>query len=267
MSEPKILVLILAINKDPWRTIEIDGQDPTWKNLCPGNIQILRYIGGFQPNVYWRTLNKIWKINQIIQALTDGRFSPRFLNVAIQGKQKFEYQISQTRKEIHTTVPDLYSLIGLKTIEAFTASMQDFDFDFIYRTNVSSYVDLAKLNEFIKDKPLSGYYAGVIGDHQGIKFASGSGYFISRDLVNKVLEKRDLWDHNLIDDVSLGKLLISELKVQIQEVERVDLDTVNFNPVQIKSKSQNIFHYRCKASDPDVTIQIMKSLHTIVGND
>ncbi len=86
MSEPKILVLILAINKDPWRTIEIDGQDPTWKNLCPGNIQILRYIGGFQPNIYWRTLNKIWKINQIIQALTDGRFSPRFLNVAIQGK-------------------------------------------------------------------------------------------------------------------------------------------------------------------------------------
>ena len=57
------------------------------------------------------------------------------------------------------------------------------------------------------------------------------------------------------------------LTSEVQEVKRIDLDTANFNSVQIKSKSQNIFHYRCKAADPDVTIQIMKSLHIIVGND
>jgi hypothetical protein len=82
-----------------------------------------------------------------------------------------------------------------------------------------------------------------------------------------VLENRGLWDHNLIDDVSLGKLLTREFNIEVQEVKRIDLDTSNFNAFQIKSNSQNIFHYRCKAPDPDVTIQIMKSLHTIVGND
>ena len=267
LTEPKILVLILAIDKDPWKTIEIDGQGPTWKGSCPDNIEIMRYIGASQQNLFWKSLNKLWKINQKVQTLTSGKISLRFLNRAIQGNKQFNYKINLDDREILTTVPDLYSLIGKKTIEAFAASIQNFDFDFIYRTNVSSYVDLSKLNEFIKNKPQNGYYGGAIGDHQGIEFASGCGYFLSRDLVIKVLENRDLWDHNLIDDVSLGKLLTRELNIEVQEVKRIDLATTNFNLVQIKSKSQDVFHYRCKASDPDVTIQIMKSLHRIAGND
>jgi hypothetical protein len=267
LTEPKILVLILAIDKDPWKTIEIAGQGRTWKSSCPSNIEIVRYIGAGQQNLFWKSLNRLWRINQKIQTVTGGKISLRFLNRSLQGTKQFNYKINQDDKEIITTVPDLYSLIGMKTIEAFAASIDNFDFDFIYRTNVSSYVDLSKLNEFIKNKPQNGYYGGAIGDHQGIKFASGCGYFLSRDVVNKVLENRGLWDHNLIDDVSLGKLLIRELNIEVQEVERIDLDTLNFNSVQINSKSQNIFHYRCKAPDPDVTIQIMKSLHAIVGNN
>lgn len=267
LKEPKILVLILAIDKDPWRRIEVEGQGPTWRSSQPENIEIMRYIGVGRQNLFWKILNKLWMINQGIQALTGGKHSPRLLNLVLRRNQQFEYKISQDDKEIVTTVPDLYSLIGMKTIEAFTASIQNLDFDYIYRTNVSSYVDLTQLNEFIRNKPRSGYYAGAIGAHQGIKFASGCGYFLSRDVVNKVLENRDLWDHNLIDDVSLGKLLTKELNIEVQGVERIDLDTINFSMVQIKSKSQSVFHYRCKATDPKVTIQIMKSVHKIFEND
>lgn len=267
MSEPKILVLILAINKDPWKRIEVEGQGPTWRSSPPENVEVMRYVGAGPQNFFWKFLNKFWKINQSIQAFTRGMYSPRLLNLTLHKKQQFKYEISRADQEIITTVPDLYSLIGVKTIEAFAASIHNFHFDYIYRTNVSSYVDLVGLNEFIKNKPRNGYYAGVIGDHQGITFASGSGYFLSRDVVNKVLENRDLWDHNLIDDVSLGKLLTSELNIQVQGVERIDLETASFDPHQIKSKSQIIFHYRCKASNPLVTIQIMKSIHKILMND
>jgi len=267
LKEPKILVLILAIDKDPWRRIEVEGQGPTWRSSQPDNIEILRYIGAGRENLFWKTLNKLWMINQGIQALTGGKHSPRLLDIVLRRNQQFESKISQEDSEIVTTVPDLYSLIGMKTIEAFNASIQNIDFDYIYRTNVSSYVDLAQLNEFIRNKPRSGYYAGAIGTHQGINFASGCGYFLSRDVVNKVLENRDLWDHNLIDDVSLGKLLTQELNIEVKGVERIDLDTINFNTMQIKSKSQNVFHYRCKATDPKVTIQIMKSVQNMLEND
>jgi hypothetical protein len=267
LTEPKILVLILAIEKNPWKKIEVEGQDTTWKNLRPDNIEIMRYIGVSRQSLFWKSLNRLWKINQRIQVLIGGKYSPQLFNFVPQGKRQFNSIINQDGREIVTTVPDLYSLIGVKTIEAFAASIKYFDFDYIYRTNVSSYVDLMKLNEFIKNKPRNHYYAGAIGNHQGISFASGCGYFLSRDIVNKVLENRARWDHNLIDDVSLGKLLTSELDIALQEIGRIDLAAANFNPLEIKRNSEDIFHYRCKATHPRVTIQIMKSLHKILTNE
>jgi hypothetical protein len=267
LTTPKILVLILAIEKDPWKKIEVEGQDTTWKNSCPGNIEIMRYIGTGRQSLFWKSLNELWKLNQRLQALTRGKFSPKFLDRVLRGGNLFVSRIDQAHNVILTTVPDLYSLIGEKTIEAFSTSVDNFDFDYIYRTNVSSYIDLSKLNEFVKNKPREGYYAGAVGNHQGISFASGCGYFLSRDVVNKVLENRKLWDHNLIDDVSLGKLLTKNLSIGVQEIGRMDLDTANFNPLEIEKKSQTIFHYRCKALNADLSIQIMKSLHKILAND
>jgi hypothetical protein len=161
-------------------------------------------------------------------------------------------------------VPDLYSLIGAKTLDVFDTSILEFEFDYIFRTNVSSYLDLKGLQRFLEDKPRSGFYAGVVGNHQGINFASGCGYFISRDLVIKVLRNRDLWDHNLIDDVSLGKLLTEELYVDIQQVRRIDLNSTDMNFDKIRDSRLTTFHYRCKSVDPRTTIQIMKTLHEIL---
>jgi hypothetical protein len=169
-------------------------------------------------------------------------------------------------KEITSKVPDLYSLIGAKTLDAFDISVQNFEFDYIYRTNVSSYLDLAGLQHFVNDKPRENFYGGAIGNHQGIYFASGCGYFISRDLVIETLRKRALWDHNLIDDVALGKLLTRDLHVDIQEVKRIDLDSPEIDLDKINNNNRNIFHYRCKASNPDTTIQIMRALHKHYSN-
>jgi len=267
LTEPKILVLILAIEKNPWKKIEVEGQDTTWKKSRPGNVQIMRYIGTGHPSLFWISLNKLWMFNQRLQALTRGKFSPKFLNRVLGSENQFVSKIDPAVTVIHTTVPDLYSLIGIKTIEAFDASIKNFDFDYVYRTNVSSYIDLVKLNEFVKNKPREGYYGGAVGIHQGISFASGCGYFLSRDVVKKVLENRKLWDHNLIDDVSLGKLLTKKLNVDVQEIGRMDLETTNFIPLAIKNKSQVIFHYRCKAASPSLSIQVMKSLHKILTNE
>ena len=263
LVEPKILVLVLAIDKDPWKRIEIEGQVLTWRDSSSKNVRILRYIGTNPKNSFWKLLNKLWIVNQKISGISRGRISIFSLNLVLKKRKLFKAKVDLSSNEICTNVPDLYSLIGAKTLDAFDASILEFDFDYIFRTNVSSYLDIEGLLRFVSSKPRNNFYAGAIGNYQGIDFASGCGYFISRDLVSKVLSNRDLWDHNLIDDVSLGKLLTEELEVNIQEVKRIDLNPAEMDLEQIRDNPLSVFHYRCKAPNPDVTIQIMKTLHKL----
>ncbi len=265
MPKPKILVLVLAVDFDPWRRIEIEGQDSTWKCHCPDNLTILRYTGKSPTKPFWKFLNSIWIWNGKIRDISGGRITLFSIN-AIIGKAKFlAPKVDLDNHTIHTNVPEHYSLIGKKTLEAFEACVENLEFDYIYRTNVSSYLDLPGMNGFIESKPLSNFYAGTIGNHQGVNFASGSGYFISRDLVIEVIRNQKFWDHNLIDDVSLGKLFETKLKIGIEEVKRTDIDSTDTLSQKIAESSSVVFHYRCKSDEAGTTIQIMKSIDALIS--
>jgi hypothetical protein len=129
---------------------------------------------------------------------------------------------------------------GHKTIKSFLLT-KDFDYDYIFRTNSSSYIDKKLLLDFIKDKPKNKYYSGFLGDYDKIKFASGSGFFLSKDLVEHVIEKSETWDHNLIDDVALAHLL-NTYGISPYLNNRVDVSNDSEIP-------DNYFHYRLKTSD------------------
>jgi len=264
LAASKILILVLAINKDPWERIEIEGQQLTWRSSSPDSTKIFRYIGASPQSLIWKLLNQFWLINYKIKALSRGRVSIFSINFAVNRRKDSKSNVLRDKNEIITTVPDLYSLIGAKTLDAFAVSVQEFDFDYIYRTNVSSYLDLTRLQRFAEGMPRNNLYAGLIGNHHGISFASGCGYFISRDLVIKVLQNKELWDHNEIDDVSLGKLLNKNLGVEIEEIKRIDLDSSDFD-FKIGDNPLGVFHYRCKAADPNTTIQIMHKLHKMIS--
>ena len=149
-----------------------------------------------------------------------------------------------------------YYRIGYKTIRAFEMVDKIFDYDYIFRTNSSSYINLEKLNEYIVEKPNKKFYSGVIGNHFGIRFSSGSGYFLSRDVVKLVLENKKNWNHQLIDDVALGKLL-SSLDIFPTPSPRLDIDKLPLNEAEI----QQHFHFRCKTSgDRSGDIIIMNEL-------
>ena len=54
--------------------------------------------------------------------------------------------------------------------------LQNYDFDYLFRTNLSSYINLEKLIEYAKDKPKDNFYCGITGQPTGCphKFVSGS---------------------------------------------------------------------------------------------
>lgn len=264
MQEVKILILVLGVDREPWKKIETEGQIPTWRMNTPTNMQIVRYVGSDNMNIFWKIVNKGWIFNQKIQSIFRTSFSFLSINPFV---RKIMFSGSLLDQELKIRVPDIYSLIGAKTVAAFDLSLQNFNFDYIYRTNVSSYIDLPALNSYIGNKPRINFYAGVIGEYQKIQFASGSGYFISRDLVTEVVRRKEYWDHNLVDDVSLGKFLTQVLDVNIEAVGRVDLNPQYYDLNLIGSKTSYPFHYRCKSSDPNLTINYMKNLHIELNQD
>ena len=121
--------------------------------------------------------------------------------------------------------------------------------------SIGSYVDKKLLLNFVSDKPKTKYYSGLIGYHGNIAFASGSGFFISKDLVDYVIENSTKWNHNLIDDVALASLL-SNYGVHPYLNERIDiLDDYNI--------PNHYFHYRLKTGSRVNDIKRMYSIHNI----
>ena len=144
----KILILTLGIEKDPWTQIECLGQNKTWKKNKHQNVQILRYIGN--PDA-WNTeirVKFIWMVNTVLEkflklfSIESRPISMEFLSERLIPQAEIE---DSARETLTVSIKDIYPLIGLKTISAFKFALEEYDFDFIFRTNVSSYVDITKL--------------------------------------------------------------------------------------------------------------------------
>lgn len=97
--------------------------------------------------------------------------------------------------------------IGYKTLDAFRWLLENEEFDFVLRTNLSTYIDLQGAVEYLKDKPRERLYCGKIAGGYHPPFVAGAGYFLSKDLVQLVVANGGAWDHLFLDDVALGRLL------------------------------------------------------------
>jgi hypothetical protein len=135
-----------------------------------------------------------------------------------------------------------YGLMLYKTICAFEFFLKNYEFDYIFRCNETGYFDLENMNKFIQDKPLNNFYCGIVGELNGDLFASGSGFFISKDVVLKLVENKNSLDYNYnFEDVFLGRFIIKNLKIDIHpSARRIDLDP-NIIPDDL---DMTHYHYR-----------------------
>lgn len=154
--------------------------------------------------------------------------------------------------EILTNFNYSYANCGNRTIKAFELT-NHIEYDYIFRTNSSSYVDKELLIKYLEDKPKNNFYSGAIGNSNGVLFASGSGFFISKDLVKLVLDNKDTFEHNIIDDVDLGSFLNS-YSINPINSERFDCG------YDVNSIPNNYFHYRLKTDSRDIDVQNMYNI-------
>jgi hypothetical protein len=120
------------------------------------------------------------------------------------------------------------------------------EFDFVWHSNISTYLNLEAMDKHLEKVSEEFYYAGVIGTYENFGFVSGASVCLGRDTVKLILTNADKWDYSLLWDVSLGKLLHS-LNVVPSEIPRVDIS----KPSQASTISEEILrstiNFRCKS--------------------
>ena len=152
--------------------------------------------------------------------------------------------------------------IGYKTISMFEYLLKHFEFEYIYRTNLSSYLVQDKLLKYLDNKPREKFYNAVSIPFYPAKFGSGAGYFLSKDVVKTIVDLQDSWDHTLLDDVALGKFIAQNTDIPLTDASRIDYTDSKDVPDYIDPK---IYHFRCKTTtgDRNDDVKIFKRLHSI----
>jgi hypothetical protein len=152
--------------------------------------------------------------------------------------------------------------LGHKVISSLEYVLDNIEFDYIFKMNCSSYLNKKMLKDILIDKPRNNFYAGFMGTHDGIKFVSGSGTILSRNLIQLIVDSKHDWNHNYIEDVSIGKLMMDN-NIDITTLNRVDIiNGLDYNLINIKNH-----HYRCKNSDRNNDILVMNELYKIHKNN
>lgn len=130
------------------------------------------------------------------------------------------------------------------------------NYDFVFRTNLSSAVDFAKYFEFCGTLPKTECCTAVIGHHDGIPFPSGAGLTLSVDLVRRLL--RDTPQKLEQDDVTIG-VALQTWGIDIQKANRGDYDT-DRQAFRIHIPTEPVFHYRVKSDNRQLDTQVLRRL-------
>lgn len=150
----------------------------------------------------------------------------------------------------------------IKTITSIDYLLKHEEFDYIFRTNMSSVVNLNELYKFIiKNK---NDYSGFIGNCNNINYASGAGILLSKKICYMLIENKNLLDYNLIDDVSIGQLF--KKNVNLFPLKRFEAHNYENNLNKITNEIiDNNYHFRCKSNINDFnTILIMEKIINLI---
>jgi hypothetical protein len=262
---PRILVLVLSIERDPWERIERFGQRSTWANPLARDISVPVYfyrgtrgglkfwsVGGLSKFAHWaardneKSFAATVRRKLIIAASTD--FLP--------GKT------TEIGDVLTVSIPETYGLITAKLCAALNYLLENKNFDYILRTNSSTYIDRTRLARFVGSIPKTGYYGGFTGiSSRGVAYASGTGILMSRDVVEMALNSN--WDYAQVDDVALGEVL-ARCKVELQHIGRPGLT----GPDDVADTDLSGFMWRCKGSGKERNdVDIMLELHRVLNQD
>ena len=250
MERVNLVVAVLQVNREPWRSIARDGQSKTWMNDIPSNVEIVELYGStptwiakFADNVHeylrWKKIPGIF----IVKA-------DRILGEVLKSCAKVKSEVtlhSERRKIIRASIVDVFFTLPFKERELFRYFLEKTEASFLYMTNTSSFVNLPELRRLTESLDPVMVYGGTKNDFgSGTGFASGSNRLLSRDVVERILARFSDWDFAWLDDLAMGKLLSRE-ETNWVEIPSVTIDSERGLAQLTTQDITSIVHFRLKA--------------------
>lgn len=166
---------------------------------------------------------------------------------------------------IITPYDETYRNILEKTLYCFDLCLQKYDFDFLFRTNLSSFIVLNNFINIINNIPKNNYAGGVINNGGKFNFICGAGMLFSKDVIKNLIDNRKDIINEVVDDVDLGKYMFN--KIPYTSLPRYDI--IHYFYLLSNNKlinilkdilTYNFYHIRLKNYNREVDIQIAKFL-------
>lgn len=265
----KIAVAVLASNLEPWNQTIVSHQKPAFLSqestlATPFWLYCGWDQGSFSRDFQAQDARLLRdKYNDYMYRITGyrhvrtapGKSSEAFRTLL----EQFEDGLELRGSDVFCSVPDALSTLGFRTLEFMEYLLSFREFEYLFRTNTSSFVNFSRLAEFVEKLPAGApLYAGYPVSMGQIHFASGAGMLLSRSVVEGVVKNRARYDFSYLDDQSFG-LLIRRMKgVHLTSLERITfqprakpanfLQTINGE----SADRPEVFHWRCKSDNPIV---------------
>lgn len=231
--DKKVIILVMCSSNPDYKKLENNIKE-TWFNIKNDDVEIIFYSD----------------------------------NEKIENKSEYPVLIGN---DLILPCDDGFFNLGHKTIKAFDWVNKNYNYDYIYRSNLGAYVDSNKLIKFIEGKNKTKFYCGIVGKDsyylgREVTFASGSGYFLSNDLVEIVLSNEHLWNHNIVDDVALGELLskfsinVDKSAMRLNYCDNKVFYQIGDLDVDHIDKSE-LYHIRLRSDSREIDINRMSNLY------
>jgi hypothetical protein len=191
---PKILILVLSYNSPPFDVL-MKTQQQTFDSIEVEGVETMYYHGGFDPENI---------LTEKYYGMIAGGAS--WSQRAFKCTDKYYYMSAKFKKALEWAKDDEY--------------------DYIFRTNSSSYVNKKALVEFSKTLPTEKLYAGwtfVDSEDFGGACVSGAGIWLSRDTANILMEEIDPIKE-IEEDVYCGRILRKHGIEAIDDKSRYDVN-------------------------------------------
>lgn len=145
-------------------------------------------------------------------------------------------------KGVDSLIPGVFQ----KTIKAFNYCLDNFSFDFILRTNLSSFYNYKLLEEKVSLLEKNGVVFGIELWSFNIRFPSGAGFIMSHDVVKLCANYNYIYWHCYPDDVCIGEVIM-KYNISIIKADRYDYVSpeVQYNA----DNNKYHYHFRVKSND------------------
>ncbi len=157
------------------------------------------------------------------------------------------------------SIPDGLSTLGFRTLAFMEYLLDHDDFEFMFRTNTSSFVHFNRLLELVDRMPTgSPIYGGFPVRMGNLYFASGAGILLNRRAVELLMKSRRSYDFSYLDDQAVGLQMRRLHGVPITPLSRATFTqkVSSRGPLEILEGERidrpDLFHWRCKSDDPKV---------------